>query len=105
MAKIHTSKRVKSPSIRAEFLLRCAFLTRDKVAKALEIQKQRNDGTKLGQILLEKGLVNEHDLNIALAGQRGMEYVDIDGLEISQEIRDYVPSQMAQNLPRCPYRI
>ena len=43
-------------------------------------------GGKLGQIFIEEGLVKPSDLRISLAGQGGMEYVDLEGLDIPQEI-------------------
>ncbi|HQG05931.1 MAG TPA: type II secretion system ATPase GspE [Anaerohalosphaeraceae bacterium] len=48
------------------------------------------------------GLVKEKDLAIALAGQRGMEYVDIDNLEIPQEVISQVPAQMAKTYRILP---
>ena len=81
-------------------LIKMGLLTRDKVHKCLAIQKQK--GGKLGQIFIEKGLIKPSDLRIALAGQRGMEYVDLEGIELSKEILEQVPQQMANTYNVVP---
>jgi len=101
MAKKPLIRELKGRTL-GRILIKMRVLTRDKVHQALLIQKERDDGTKLGQILLEEGLVNESQLNTALAGQRGMEYVDIDGMELSEQVRDYVPAQMANTYRVIP---
>ncbi|MHC5172900.1 MAG: GspE/PulE family protein, partial [Planctomycetota bacterium] len=75
-------------------------LTRDKVHKALVLQKK--NGGKLGQVFIEQGFIKPAELRIALAAQRGMEFVDIKDLEISKEIQERVPSQMARTYEIIP---
>jgi type IV pilus assembly protein PilB len=76
------------------------LLTRDKVHKALVLQKK--NGGKLGQVFIEQGFIKPAELRIALAAQRGMEFVDIKDLEISKEIQERVPSQMARTYEIIP---
>jgi type IV pilus assembly protein PilB len=78
------------------------LLTREKVHECLALQKERGGKVKLGQILLEQNLIKKRDLQIALAGQRGMEFVDIETLEIPQEVLDLIPAQMARNYRVIP---
>jgi type IV pilus assembly protein PilB len=78
------------------------LLTREKVHKCLEIQKQGGNKVKLGQICIDEGLIKPSDLRIALAGQRGMEFVDIGGIEIPKAILDQVPAQMARTYRIIP---
>jgi type IV pilus assembly protein PilB len=73
------------------------LLTRDKVHECLKVQQERKGQVKLGEVFIEKGLITHRDLRIALAGQRGMEYVDIAKMEIPHEIIDLVPAQMAHS--------
>ncbi|MCI0499554.1 MAG: Flp pilus assembly complex ATPase component TadA [Planctomycetales bacterium] len=47
-------------------------------------------------------MIKPSDLRIALAGQRGMEYVDIGGSEIPKAIIDQVPAQMARTYRIIP---
>ena len=83
-------------------LIKMGLLTRDKVHESLKIQEKRGAGIKLGQILLETGLIKEQDLEIALAGQRGMEYVELGALEISKDVLDQVSAQIARTYNVIP---
>jgi type IV pilus assembly protein PilB len=96
-------------------LIKMGVLTREKVHECLKIQKQRRaalQGTgadrsalgtlQIGQIFLELGLVDEKQLRMALAAQRGMEYVNLNGLELPAGIIDKVPAQMAKTYRIVP---
>jgi len=78
-------------------LMKMGVLSRDKVHECLAIQKQRGGGIRIGEIFLELGLVDETQLQAALAAKRGMEYVSIDGLDIPPEVIEKVSGQMAKN--------
>ena len=54
-------------------LIKMGVLPRDKVHECLMIQNQRHGKVQIGQIFLELGLVEESQLQLALAAQRGME--------------------------------
>ena len=77
-------------------LMKMGVLSRDKVHECLEVQKQRGGGVKIGQIFLELGLVDETQLQAALAAKRGMEYMSIDGLTVPPEVLEKIPAQMAK---------
>jgi len=83
-------------------LMKMGILSREKVHECLEIQKQRGGDVRLGQILLELGLVDETHLQVALAAKRGMEYVSIEGLTIPAEVIEKVPAQMAKTYHIIP---
>jgi type IV pilus assembly protein PilB len=83
-------------------LMKMGVLSREKVHECLNIQKQRGGDVRLGQILLELGLVSETQLQVALAGSRGMEYTSIDGLTIPPEVIEKVPAQMAKTYHLIP---
>ena len=76
-------------------LVKMRALTRNQVHDCLKIQKERNGKDKLGQIMLELKLIDETQLNIALAAQRGMEYVDIDEIDIEPDVIEKVPAHTA----------
>jgi type IV pilus assembly protein PilB len=80
------------------------LLTREKVHEALKVQQERKGQVKLGEVFIEKGMITQKDLKIALAGQRGMEYVDLETQEIPQEIIGQVPSHMARSYRIIPLR-
>ncbi len=74
-------------------LLKMGKVTREQVLESLDLQKRA--GGALGRILTDLGYVKESDLNVALAAQRGLELIQLDGLVISQEAIDAVPPQIA----------
>jgi type IV pilus assembly protein PilB len=86
--------------------MKMGVLTREKVHQCLEIQKQRQtQGHKtipLGEILVELGLVDARQLNIALAAQRGMASINLEGLDIPPSVLEKVPGQMARTYRALP---
>jgi type IV pilus assembly protein PilB len=66
------------------------------------IQKQRHGTVQIGKILLELGLVDEKQLQVALAAQRGMEYVKLEAIDIPPEVVEKVPAQMAKTYHIVP---
>ncbi len=83
-------------------LMKMGVLSREKVHECLEIQKKRGGGVRIGQIFLELGLVDEAQLQVALAAKRGMEYASIDGMEIAGDVIEKVPAQMAKTYHILP---
>jgi type IV pilus assembly protein PilB len=83
-------------------LMKMGVLSREKVHECLEIQKQRGGNVRIGQIFLELGLVDEAQLQVALAAKRGMEYTSIDGVEIGADVIEKVPAQMAKTYHIVP---
>ncbi len=83
-------------------LMKMGVLSRDKVHECLEIQKKRGGDVRIGQIFLELGLVDETELQVALAAKRGMEYTSIDGLDIPKDVIEKVPAQMAKTYHIVP---
>jgi len=83
-------------------LIKMGVLTREKVHECLKIQKQRHGTIQIGQIFLELGLVDERQLQIALAAQRGMEYVRLDDIDIPPDVIAKVPAQMAKTYRIVP---
>ena len=83
-------------------LIKMGVLSREKVHECLKIQSQRQGGVKIGEIFLELGLVDEGQLRMALAAQRGMEYMNIDGIDIPADVVEKVPAQMAKTYHIIP---
>ncbi len=82
--------------------MKMGILSREKVHECLNIQKQRAGDVRIGEIFLELGLVDETQLQIALAAKRGMEYTSIEGLDIPAEVIEKVPAQMAKTYHIVP---
>jgi len=83
-------------------LIKMGVLTREKVHECLAIQKQRGGKIKIGEILVELGAIDDDQLQMAIAAQRGMEYVKLDGFDIPADIIEKVPAQMANTYRIIP---
>jgi type IV pilus assembly protein PilB len=83
-------------------LIKMGVLSREQVHECLKIQSQRGGKVRIGQVFLELGLVDENQLRAALAAQRGMEYVNIDGVDILADVVEKVPAQMAKTYRVVP---
>ncbi len=68
-------------------------ITRDQLVEALTFQKSK--GGALGRILIDLGYIKDNDLNIALAAQRGIEWISLDGVKIPDAAIKAVPPQIA----------
>ncbi|MGA2172684.1 MAG: ATPase, T2SS/T4P/T4SS family [Sedimentisphaerales bacterium] len=87
-------------------LMKMGLLTREKVHQCLEVQKQRQKpGQKnvlLGEIFVELGLVTDKQLHIALAAQRGMEYINVGDYDIAPAVLEKIQPQMAKSYRVLP---
>ncbi|MCP4591145.1 MAG: Flp pilus assembly complex ATPase component [bacterium] len=82
-------------------LIKMGRIRRAEVHEALEIQKQRRG--PIGQILVELGHIDDEDLNLALAAQVGMEFVDLERLDVPKDVIDLIPAQMVNTYQVCPF--
>ncbi|MHC4186865.1 MAG: GspE/PulE family protein, partial [Planctomycetota bacterium] len=101
MGKMKTSRKLPSmEQLRGRalgrVLTKMGVLTRDKVHECIRIQKQRQGKVKIGQIFIELGLIDEDQLQTALAAQRGMEYIKLEGMDISADVIQMITPQMVQ---------
>ncbi len=83
-------------------LIKMGVISREQVHESLKVQGQRQGKVQIGEILKELGLVTEDQLRMALAAQRGMEYLAIDGLDIPAGVIEKVPAQMAKTYHIIP---
>ena len=100
MAKIPPVQQLKGRNL-GRILIKMGVLTRDKVHECLKVQKKRGD-VKLGQVCLDLGLVTEEQLRIALAGQRGLEYVDLNTISIPDDVIEQISAQVADTYRVIP---
>ncbi|MCK4658672.1 MAG: Flp pilus assembly complex ATPase component TadA [Phycisphaerae bacterium] len=82
-------------------LIKMGRIRRAEVHEALEIQKQRRG--PIGQILVELGHIDDEDLNLALAAQIGMEFVDLAAMDIPDKVIEIIPAQMVNTYQVCPF--
>ena len=90
----------KSPSLSelkgrriGRVLTKMGKITRDQVSEALALQEQKR--APLGQLLVELGYVSHDDVNQALAAQAGMQTVNLEDYDLSEEVIREIPAEMA----------
>jgi len=76
-------------------LIKMGALSREQLHECLKVQAQRQGKVQIGKVLLEMGLIDEAQLRMALAAQRGLEYTNIENVDIAPEVLKKVPAQMA----------
>ena len=74
-------------------LTKMGCVTRDQVNEALTLQQQKR--APLGQLLIELGYVTHDNVNLALAAQQGMEVVNLDDFDLSEDVIREIPAEMA----------
>ena len=74
-------------------LVKMGKLTREQVHEALE--KQKETGGPIGDILVEMELIDSDTRALALAFQQGMEFVDLGHFDIEPNVISQIPAQMA----------
>ena len=75
-------------------LVRAGVITQDQLENALSIQKK--SGGLIGQILVKQGYIDRRSLYEFLQKQMGVEYVDIEGIEIDEDIIGLVSPNLAK---------
>ncbi len=81
-------------------LVKMGVATREQVHEAQEVQQDK--GGPLGQILVDLGHIEPKTLQLALAYQAGMEYIDLSAYDVPEEVIRQVPAQMAKSYRFIP---
>ena len=75
-------------------LTKMGKVTREQVHEALSIQKERKK--PIGELLVELGYVTALDIQQALAGQAGMVFEDLTGVELDEATVAAIPAETAK---------
>jgi hypothetical protein len=75
-------------------IFRAGLLTEEQLEEALQDGMQR--GKRLGEVLLERGLVSEGDLGRLLAGQKGLQFVELDAAAVDPAAVRLLPVEKAR---------
>lgn len=86
-----------------DMLVDAGVITQDDLQRGLELQK--TSGRKLGETLVEEGIVDDEVLARLLAEQLGMEMIDIQSISIPEEVLNLVPQHMLRSKKMIPYAI
>ncbi len=81
-------------------LVKLKKVSRDQIHEALELQKEK--GGLLGQILVDLGHIDDDDRSMVLGLQVGMEWVDIEKIDIREDVIRQIPAQMATSYKVVP---
>lgn len=66
--------------------VRLGFISQEQLNCAIEAQQTTMGNSKIGEILISKGFLNEVQLLLVLSRQNGIEIVDLDNIQIPAEI-------------------
>jgi type IV pilus assembly protein PilB len=83
-----------------ELLVQAKLITRDKLDVALSAQQK--SGRKLGQVLIELGIVNETQVTQALSQQLSVPWVSLHHIDFSRELLNLVPRELAEKYCLVP---
>lgn len=89
---------MKSSSLKiGQILINMRVITPEILQEALS--KQKNSDKRIGEILVENNFCTEQEICMALSKQFNVPYVDLDAIEISPNITNIVPGNIAiQNM-------
>ena len=77
-----------------EILYKKGYVSKENLIKAIKKGKQTN--RRLGEILVEAGLATEDQIYEALAKQFGIDYVDLENINIPAEVARLVPDELVK---------
>ncbi|HEY6962648.1 MAG TPA: hypothetical protein VI408_12220 [Gaiellaceae bacterium] len=83
-------------------LLRCKLLRPEQLDEALE--RQRGSGKRLGQVLIDTGMLYEQDIARALALQHDLEYIDLQASSVDPRAASRLSPDTGRELCAIPVR-
>lgn len=83
-----------------KLLFEAGLLDRNEVQFAL--QRAQTEGKRLGEVLIEYGLVSSSDVIRLVAEQRGLPFVDIAPLAVDRSAARLLPVEVARELQTLP---
>src|SRR5688500_12384058 len=97
---------VKSPGMRdvplGTLIFRAGLLAEEQLEDAL--QEGMRTGKRLGEVLIERGWLNERDLGRLLAGQKGLPFVEISASDAEPAALQTLPEEKAKLQVALPLR-
>ncbi len=83
-----------------EMLVGSGLLKEEQLTRALEEQKKR--GGKIGDVLVDLGFINEHNMATFLARQLHVPYIEIEKQLVDPDSVKLIPSDMARRITAIP---
>ncbi len=78
-----------------DILKQDGYITEAQLERTLEYQKQHK-GKKLGEILIELGVINEKQMLSALAKRLNYRHIDIENAQVDMDAIPLIPKQLAE---------
>lgn len=85
-----------------EILLQISSLTDEQLREVLYFQVQSETPRPIGEILREKGYINEGDVEIALGLQKGYPYISVAQYRLDPDIIKKIPEDLARKFIVIP---
>ena len=86
-----------------DVLLEQELITDEQLRECLSIQRQ--SGSNLASVLVEKGYLDEEDLVVTLSEQLGIPHIRVAHYNIPQEVLDEVPETIARQYQMLPVSV
>lgn len=92
--KAEQKRRIPRPKI-GTILMQNAFITRDQLNEAVQLQTKMQEG-RLGEWLLKLGFVDEHQVTAALAKQYGLPMINLNNPVANKDAVRMIPGRVAK---------
>jgi len=86
-----------------DLLVSVGLISQEQLDHALEAQKKTKN--RLGRELIEEQIITEQQLLHALQKQLGVEYVDLTGIQISPQLTELLPKNIARKYGVVPVKL
>lgn len=93
----------KRPKRLGDILIAAGLITEEQLEEALA--KQKGSGKRLGTVLQDEGYITELEMIEALQMQLGIEFIDLNKINIPTELAQVVPVNIAKQYQVVPVRI
>src|SRR4030042_4465644 len=85
-----------------ELLLREQKITAKQLEEALAEQKRQGGQPKIGNLLIQKGFIDEETLLLFLSKQFGLPIIDLSRIEFDPSLTDLIPDNIARKYEILP---
>ena len=93
----------KRPKRLGDILIAAGLITEEQLEEALA--KQKGSGKRLGTVLQDEGYITELEMIEALQMQLGIEFIDLNKINIPTELAQVVPANIAKQYQVVPVRM
>ena len=93
----------KRPKRLGDILIAAGLISEEQLGEALA--KQKGSGKRLGTVLQDEGYITELEMIEALQMQLGIEFIDLNKINIPTELAQVVPANIAKQYQVVPVRM